>query len=214
MRPAPRNARAPQRDARPSPPPRRGVRREFSAEDQADIQETALVRMWRSKGIHVRAYELDGVMRFEQVAEVVPLAPRAAEPAPPADPVLAAIETTRLRWAADRERHVDLEAVRAAMRSAFPGRETRVLPVDGYPGVARILVAVEGGWRSRYVRSVAEVVALASGARRNERSERSEPSGLSEQSERSERRSIQETAREAEHGAARGVKPPRSQRRG
>lgn len=47
------------------------MRREFSDEDQAEIQDTALLRAGRARGEHVRAYELDGVMRFERVAEVL-----------------------------------------------------------------------------------------------------------------------------------------------
>lgn len=46
-------------------------RREYSAADQAEIQETAVLRMWRERGMHVRAYEINGAMRFERVAEVV-----------------------------------------------------------------------------------------------------------------------------------------------
>lgn len=158
--PAPRTARAPQR-APAAPPPRPAVRREFSPEDQADIQETALVRMWRSKGIHMHAYELDGVLRFERVAEVVPLRPRAPEPQPESDPVLAAIEATRARWQGYREGHVDVGAVREALRRALPEHETRVMPVDGFPGVVRLFVAVPGGWRSRHATSVADVAAFA-----------------------------------------------------
>lgn len=73
MKPAARTARAPQRRAPepqgPAKPP--GMRREFSDEDQAEIQDTALLRAGRARGEHVRAYELDGVMRFERVAEVL-----------------------------------------------------------------------------------------------------------------------------------------------
>lgn len=72
MKPAPRNPRAPQRQQPKGPPPPRPVRHEYSAEDQAEIQDSALLRMWRAKGQRVRAYELGGVMRFEAVAEVVP----------------------------------------------------------------------------------------------------------------------------------------------
>lgn len=54
-------------------PARPAVRREFSDEDQAEIQASALLVAWRARGIHVRAYELGGVMRFERVAEVVDL---------------------------------------------------------------------------------------------------------------------------------------------
>lgn len=72
MSPAARNARPPQRQQPHAPPPPRPIRREFSAENQAEIQDSALLRMWRAKGQHVRAYELGGVMKFEKVAEVLP----------------------------------------------------------------------------------------------------------------------------------------------
>ncbi len=72
---APRRARAAKPAPRiaAAPPVREPVRREYSDADQAEIQQSALVAHFRRQGIQVHAYELDGVMRFERIGDVVPM---------------------------------------------------------------------------------------------------------------------------------------------
>lgn len=83
------------------------------------------------------------------------------------DPELAAIETMRRRWTEAASTRADLEAFRAAMKAAFPGRTTRVLSLAplGFPGAVRLFVAGES-WRSTYAFELRHVADFAAGARR------------------------------------------------
>lgn len=84
----------------------------------------------------------------------------------PGDPSLVAIEKMRRRWQRARETRLDLPALEVAMRQAFPGTETRVLPLEDFPGACRLFVWTRGGWRSMYAFQLDHVAAFAAGATR------------------------------------------------
>ena len=71
MRLAPKSTR--ESAPRPKALQPRPERRELSPGEQADVQESAIAQHYRAKGQHIRGYWLGDVLKFEQVAEVIPI---------------------------------------------------------------------------------------------------------------------------------------------